>query len=152
MKKEFHKQITGLAVECALNSKGFNEALSADRIDLEKGSSIEDDVSLLRLSTLHRLLNWHFYGRRLGLFPNTPLKRTSLPRLMHLITQLRDSEVGKPAEGETRAVIIGRILHQIQDMSCPPHVIPVYHVSKDLYEAHRKLRIGCSHGNSGLIP
>ena len=35
-------------------------------------------------------------------------------------------------------ILVGRILHHVQDMSTPSHVVPVYHglVVKDRFETH----------------
>jgi len=110
---------------------------------------------------LVRLGNWHFFRppdaaeepRRLITWRDpdlNPAHRTqrlladlmvllraqthSRKRLLELTARCANSS--KPA---ARAMLTGRILHHIQDMSCPPHAMAVYHAGADCFEAQLPL-------------
>lgn len=69
-----------------------------------------------------RIAHWHFY-RSNEEFPQL--------YLVHQTSELRVSELEKQLErAESNlhyATLLGRILHHLQDMCCPPHAVPIYH-------------------------
>ena len=69
-----------------------------------------------------RFAHWHFY-RSNNDFPELHLVRqTSDLRLEQLEKQLQH-----PESNRHYALTLGRILHHLQDMCCPPHAVPIYH-------------------------
>lgn len=89
----------------------------------------EDDKNL------ERLTNWHFYNNkgkieRYYLFFYGANDKT----FQKLVEQLN----GLLASPQPRKIelykIAGRLAHHIQDMSTPPHVMPIYHVADDRFE------------------
>lgn len=108
-------------------------------------SGSEDDPEL------QRGLNWHFYnnGGRIRNNPLIPGTRTSENRVKNLAKDLGKAieEYNGGKNKDKLAIIInlsGRLLHHIQDMSTPSHVVPVYHglVIKDNYERFGKVFAG----------
>ena len=102
---------------------------------LKEGSRSEDQISP------QRIWNWHFYGEEEDNYRSWfGANKTSLKRVKSLVARLADTSQtlsNHPQDTDLvmkKAVLVGRLLHHIQDMSCPPHVVPVYHVSKDRYE------------------
>jgi len=98
-------------------SASLGEALAA-------GADAEDS-SLL---TLHqRTTNWHFYNRNQTLkpfwFANRSLDVIFAKRVEALDALLANPDAD-PVEVYEQA---GRVLHYIQDMSVPGHVVPAYH-------------------------
>lgn len=125
-----HKQITQAAV------KAFNDCLASDP-SLPAGYAISDaglvkdvvkanrneDGTLLTYPV--RLGNWHFYNTN-----NVP--NTGWPK--HFLDVIFDKKVAslKEAVEEQQSVAklyrkAGKVMHYIQDVSSPPHVVPVYH-------------------------
>ncbi|MHC8334146.1 phospholipase C/P1 nuclease family protein [Pseudomonas sp. LB3P25] len=91
---------------------------------LAEGTDAEDS-SLL---TLHqRITNWHFYNRNKMLepfwFANRSLDVIFTKRIEALDELLVKTDAD-PVEVYEQA---GRVLHYIQDMSVPGHVVPAYH-------------------------
>jgi hypothetical protein len=95
------------------------------------GAKKEDDPGLTRA------LNWHFYnnGKKIGHYwkyvlycdgSNERIFQARLDKLESLITQKKYS-----VEIYT---VAGRIAHYIQDVSSPPHVAPIFHVSDDKFD------------------
>lgn len=98
-----------------------------------KGSVREDDP------TLERALNWHFYNRdgKIGTYrkffltcegSNGRIFQKRLDTLDYLIDAKRPLD-------EIYAVA-GRAVHHIQDMSSPPHAMPIYHTIFDKFDKY----------------
>ncbi|MGL4204640.1 MAG: hypothetical protein ACRCRW_00695 [Aeromonadaceae bacterium] len=69
-----------------------------------------------------RIAHWHFYRSNED-FPELHLiHQTSELRIRQLEKQLERAE-----SSLHYASILGRILHHLQDMCCPPHAVPIYH-------------------------
>ncbi len=90
-----------------------------------------EDSSLVTLG--QRIANWHFYNRdgklRDGWFAN---------RSLDVIFAKRNDELeallaAKKRNPEKIYKQAGRVLHYIQDMSVPAHVVPVYHAKLPLW-------------------
>ena len=117
---------------------------------LEKASADEDSANPLT-EGFHRISNWHFYnnGNSIKDSSGVPGRRTSEKRINKLIKAL-DKRIEGFSENPTdvNAEILlqkaGRVLHHIQDMSTPTHVVPVYHGPdlKDEYETYGKQYAG----------
>jgi hypothetical protein len=91
---------------------------------LAKGTDAEDSSML----TLHqRTTNWHFYNRNHALepfwFANRNLDVIFAKRVEALNTLLANPDADTVKVYEQA----GRVLHYIQDMSVPGHVVPAYH-------------------------
>lgn len=97
---------------------------------VQKGS---EDADISPLYT--RVTNWHFYNRNLDQdVIHQPVWSFMEPLTVHLssdrILQKRYNQLKE--EGTKRSLrdccnLTGRILHHIQDMSSPSHVVPVFH-------------------------
>lgn len=138
MKACSHKRITEYAVKeyigaGRLLSEYFEKGKFRDAV--LSGSHDEDNI------TPSRALNWHFYpanktlaNAKKDMFKFITLRPTSEwfvgKRQSKLIRQLKEGI--SPSAFRT----FGRILHHIQDMSTPSHVVPVYHdhKTKDPFE------------------
>jgi hypothetical protein len=126
--KEQHDPISrqALSIYQACTGRVIPEALS--KVFIEKVVA-EDDASI------ERLTNWHFYnnGNRIGryyLFFYGANDKTFQKLLIKLDRLLALRE---PSPEEIYKVA-GRIAHHIQDMSTPPHVVPIYHYKGDKFE------------------
>lgn len=91
-------------------------------------SGKEDDISL------QRLMNWHFYdpGSRLGR-AWWGARKSNTKRFEYLAEKLTNS-AGKDLPDIYG--LAGRLAHHIQDMSSPPHTVPVYHTTKDPFDKY----------------
>ena len=117
MKPCTHKALTAHAL--TLLSKKLSPSFREFTQEIINGSGAEDNWW-----ELSRSLNWHFYRS------NVRMKRKY--HIFHvsseLILEKRVAvflDAGKPLS--MRLFYLGRILHHIQDMSTPSHVIPIYH-------------------------
>jgi len=96
----------------------------------------EDNISLERLG------NWHFYnnGKRIGryyfLFYGANDKT-----FQKLLTRLESLLASRGARPEEIYKVAGHIAHHIQDMNCPAHVMPIYHVSEDKFDNYKPISI-----------
>ncbi|MDK9709306.1 MAG: hypothetical protein OEL83_19895 [Desulforhopalus sp.] len=135
MKPESHKNITNLAIGIYTKfASGGKLALALQDERLLKatweGSMDEDNISP------SRGLNWHFFPSNTTIangeislvpifFPNFKLRPTSL----FWITKRQGDFLELIQDGASKHLFstFGRILHHIQDMSTPSHVVPVYH-------------------------
>jgi len=100
------------------------------------GAKKEDDPGLTRA------LNWHFYnnGKKIGhywkygLYCDGSCERIFQARLDKLESLLAQKKY--PVE---IYMVAGRIAHYIQDMGCPPHVAPIYHVGNDKFDNYESI-------------
>lgn len=129
--EEQHGPISRQAVSVYQSCTGRAIPEELSKVFIEKAVH-EDDVSLERLG------NWHFYnnGNNLGRYyflfygANDKIFQKLLKKLDSLLAS------NKPNPVEIYKVA-GRIAHHIQDMSAPPHVVPVYHYKDDSFENYR---------------
>lgn len=121
MKPTTHIAITSKALEYLHPTVSFDDK---ERSAILLGAEIEDN------KTLERGLNWHFYpanstisARRCFLKPTSQhiLKKREKKLLEYLVEE----------KLEKIFITLGRIVHHIQDMSTPTHVVPVYHSGGD---------------------
>lgn len=143
MKAKDHVRITNAAVN--LYNSGIDSDVSKllnKNCDLlVKGSEEADSKPIMVRAT-----NWHFYNRNLS--EDTiehAIWEFQEPTVFHLSSDyiLRKREEELDAEIEKQSLgdicnLVGRILHHVQDMSTPSHVIPVYHgiLIKDSFEKY----------------
>lgn len=125
-----HSVYTLQAVQAYRDCQGAELPIDAGRA-LAAGTEAED-TSLLTLR--ERATNWHFYNRdeklRPGWFGSRNLDDIFIKRTQSL-EDLLASQKPDTADVYERA---GRILHYIQDMSVPAHVVPVFHVKLPLLD------------------
>lgn len=132
MNKPNHTDSSELAFSLFLETRGVAKPLGEMRAYLGMSSASEDDVSFS--SKLQRPFNWHFYNNRksIGNSDWIPGHRTSEKRFASLLEKL-EKYIGKCAKNPDRHNVedlveaTGRIMHHIQDMSTPSHVVPIYH-------------------------
>lgn len=134
MKAADHRRLTRKAIELFHIFTGSE--LSAYLVQnsglVEQGA---EDADYHPFAT--RITHWHFYPENNALRPKTfylggivplPVTPTSQHILEFRVKELRQEfEKDHPFRVEE---LIGRILHHIQDMSTPAHVVPVYHGPK----------------------
>lgn len=125
MKAETHKLITEIALNAFIQAKGEGHAdvfgNENHRQCIIEGTDWEDALSF------DRLVNWHFYPANDLL--RIPLWGFVLANSSHIVEE-RQQELLKeiqPGLSERLFTRFGRLLHHIQDMSTPTHVVPVYH-------------------------
>lgn len=134
MKPETHSQITKAAVAAFVirRDTGLAEVLDNEvyRQCIQDGSVWEDAFGY------DRLTNWHFY-------PANDLLRQPLWGFINLtshelVARRQKALIAEIDHGRSEKLftLFGRLLHHIQDMSTPSHVIPVYHAPglADTYE------------------
>lgn len=108
---------------------------------IQKGS---EDADISPIYT--RVTNWHFYNKNLDRdVLHEPIWSFMEPLTFHLssdhILKKRceelDQEIAKKSVKDA-CNLTGRILHHIQDMSTPSHVVPVYHgfTIRDSFETY----------------
>jgi len=135
MEKPAHPEISKRAIELFEELYPSQSERTRERASLfTDGSGREDEIDF----SLQRLFNWHFYdpGSRLG-GAWWGIRRSNRKRFETLSGKLIES--AKTRLPETY-VLAGRLAHHIQDMSSPPHVVPVYHM-KDCFDAYATKRI-----------
>lgn len=132
MNKPNHSDISQAALTLYLRHEKVEKTFDKLRDYLGVSSASEDDVTFS--SQFQRPFNWHFYNNN-GLISDNilvPGQRTSEKRFATLLEKL-DNYVAKYSAKPDRHHIedlvetTGRIMHHIQDMSTPSHVVPVYH-------------------------
>lgn len=125
---ERHPEFTRQAVELYRKCKGVS--LSKESAEALAEGTENEDASILTLG--QRVANWHFYNRdgklRDSWFANRSLDVIFAKRNDELEVLLA-AEPRDPVKIYERA---GRVLHYIQDMSVPAHVVPIYHVTLPL--------------------
>lgn len=130
MEKLAHVKISKRAIELyeELNPSK-SEQIKEWAAPFTDGSGKEDEIDI----SFQRLLNWHFYdpGSRLG-DAWWGIRRSNRKRVEALAGKLTESAGSCLPE---TYVLAGRLAHHIQDMSSPPHVVPVYHM-KDRFDGY----------------
>lgn len=122
MKSKTHQTVTRLSFEYCKNE--LDTLLYENRKLVIEGVKDEDNFWEFK-----RLLHWHFYRAENSPIPQKIkfiFKPTSEQILAHRIKRLKSYSPNK----SKYYIELGRILHHIQDMSTPSHVIPIYHDPK----------------------
>lgn len=141
MNKPNHSDISKAALSLYLQYQKVDKSFDKLCEYLGVSSASEDDVTFS--SKFQRPFNWHFYNNNGHITDNilVPGQRTSEKRFGTLLEKL-DKYVEKCSQKPDRHHVedlvetTGRIMHHIQDMSTPSHVVPVYHGPgvKDCFE------------------
>jgi spore cortex formation protein SpoVR/YcgB (stage V sporulation) len=143
MNKPNHTDSSKLAFSLFLEMNEVAKPLEEIRTFLGISSASEDDVSFS--SKLQRPFNWHFYNNKNSIAKNDliPGQRTSEKRFASLLEKLKkyiEKCTHTPDRHNVEDLVeaTGRIMHHIQDMSTPSHVVPVYHGPglSDHYESY----------------
>lgn len=131
---DLHRDYTRQAVEawssCASLLPEAGKALAA-------GTDAEDTSAL---TAWQRLTHWHFYNRDGKLQPFWFIER-NIDRIFAIrvdeLEQLLKQERPDSLEVYEQT---GRVLHYIQDMSVPAHVVPIFHVAgaADAFDSFRR--------------
>jgi len=96
-----------------------------------QGATDEDEWGLIRP------LNWHFYnnGHRIGHYWKFIFYcNGSNEKIYHQRVQTLDGLLASKAPAIKIYAAAGRVAHHIQDMSVPPHVMPIYHLGDDNFD------------------
>jgi hypothetical protein len=127
-----HVALTRKAIE--LFSR-YSSSASADKFEQYAKQVIKGSRTADFLPVRIRLTHWHFFReneklkpKRIQFFPFPPcctIYPTSEHILRRRIEQLR-REIARKNEAKTFS-LTGRILHHVQDMTTPAHVVPVFH-------------------------
>jgi len=148
MKPDDHRKITHKSIQIYHKhaQTSFSSQLVNNTNKIERGAKWEDTTP-----PYTRITNWHFYKQNKKLQPTTvyflkiiplPVIPTSERRICNLTCKLKSSSP------KLQAKTIGRILHHIQDMSTPAHVVPIYHGPK-LHDSFEDYSI--KHSDSELL-
>lgn len=140
MHKSDHRHITRFAIDefAKMCTPQFRAFLEEHGNHLVKGSGVEDN-SLSR----QRLKNWHFYKPEKSenfkpfkfCFLGT-IEPSSRPRYEELIRKFQQQH--PPSSPSRFFNTAGRILHHIQDMSTPSHVLPIFHSPVSFWKEYPK--------------
>jgi hypothetical protein len=103
---------------------------------LATGTQAEDDTELFS-----RITNWHFYGRGSiadRWWPHITLHNVYGQRVAKLqeLMAFKPDPADRDRHFEELYTQAGRVLHYVEDMSVPAHVIPIYHIS-DAFDSFR---------------
>jgi len=139
-----------LASPCYAFEKSRHELFSNDAIDLYKAckgrvlpqelsdafvvGSVEEDTW-----GWTRARNWHYYNRenKIGRYWKVILCNGSNDHIFHVrLARLNNLLLTKAPERDIYDVA-GRLAHHIQDMSSPPHVMPINHLVCDKMDHYR---------------
>lgn len=117
MKACVHKTLTAIAIKRCGDK--LSEAMQYFDNEILRGVVDEDAI------TSERMLNWHFYrsNEKIASKCYIVCKPTSEDIFAKRIKEMKKYK----KDDKRRYNNLGRILHHIQDMSTPSHVIPVFH-------------------------
>ena len=132
MKPTTHKTVTRLAIELCLDRLSLEMQEMINQDSVVQGSADEDTKNLIQRAT-----NWHFYRAIDSPIPKI-YKRFGIkckPTSKDILEQ-RIAEMLAEKDKKRFYNRLGRVLHHIQDMSTPSHVLPIYHgpIKKDYFE------------------
>lgn len=113
--KVSHRLITLQAAEIYCGCVGYKDCPPAPRF--AQGAFDEDDTDLG-----DRAFNWHFYAAGQRPAKGEPLFETTLGKIF-----ARRVDQYKASSLSDRWYRAGRVVHYIQDMAAPAHVVPVFH-------------------------
>ena len=143
MEPKTHMEITKIAIEayCDHHDSQLADTLGKRRYQsaLVGGTKDEDKVSFSRAT------NWHFYPANSAIRDQKKsvlgfLKITIDPTSRSIVSQRQENMIRAIEGGASEFFFsqFGRVLHHIQDMSTPSHVLPIYHgpMAKDSYESY----------------
>lgn len=117
MKASVHETLTTIAIDHCGDT--LSNAMQTFSKEILRGVVAEDNA------TPERAFNWHFYrsNEKIPLKCCFFCKTTSKDIFYKRIKKMDEYE----KDDKRRYKNLGRILHHIQDMSTPSHVIPIYH-------------------------
>lgn len=117
MKACVHKTLTEIALQCCKDK--LPKTIYKFSNEILRGVEEEDDPSL------QRKRNWHFYrsNKRIKTREYLFFKPTSEDIFSKRIKDMKKHK----KDDKRRYNNLGRIIHHIQDMSTPSHVIPIFH-------------------------
>jgi hypothetical protein len=128
MKPVDHERLTRIAVDLFdfYSPHGLKSDSVLFRQKIVDGAVAEDNPSP------DRLRNWHFFRENnhitdISAGPLVIMRRTSEKILDKRVKELETALKKQGANSEAPFLILGRVLHHIQDMSAPAHATPVYH-------------------------
>ncbi len=125
MKPESHRAVTSFALDL-FQARCGDSPLSAQLKNGAIRNAVLDGTELEDAKTFERGWNWHFYEANETLAK----KRWTMRRTSRNIMKKRQEQLFSALKhNETSQLfgIFGRVLHHIQDMNTPSHVVPVYH-------------------------
>jgi hypothetical protein len=133
MKTEAHRLVTDLAIQYCKDI--LCDDIKQNASYIIDGISDEDETQLYT-----RITNWHFYRATNSQIPKKYRRwygncRTTSEYIFSLrLLNMKYSEDGSKEYYNN----LGRVLHHIQDMSTPSHVVPIYHgiFTKDYFEKY----------------
>ncbi len=115
-----HETIAARAVEtfraCESGDRRVVAIADAGWLAIAAASRAEDGASWTRL------VNWHFVNRSIDSAPYWRIAEMSLVPLFRSV-----AEELAAAAGNDRFELIGRVLHYVEDVTVPAHVVPAYH-------------------------
>ncbi|WP_093423869.1 MULTISPECIES: hypothetical protein [unclassified Pseudomonas] len=125
---DVHPAFTRAAVEVYQACPGVTvSAEAAEAAEALIAGTQAEDASLATVG--QRISNWHFYNRNASLKPMWFASRNLDHIFATRVRQLNERVAQGPAASTAQVYQqAGRVLHYIQDMSVPAHVVPVFHV------------------------
>lgn len=123
-KAKGHRTLTEAAVSLY---QRCHEGLGLDPLAVQVGRRLASGSKSEDRPTPTRWRHWHFYDRR---HPDGEVlgRRGSSKRLHHFHTRFASLEASVRPHDEGKAgKDLGRLLHYIQDVTLPAHVVPVLH-------------------------
>jgi len=118
MKPINHKRITEISLNFCKDK--INAKILEYKNEIIQGSADEDETQLLS-----RALNWHFYRQENSPTPKK-VKFIFYPTSENIF-QKRIKQFQSEKDLKKKYNILGRIIHHIQDMTTPAHILPIYH-------------------------
>ncbi len=147
MKATDHMDITNCAVDLYWM---FSPTELADKFK-SNVNEIGEGAKLAQNGTLKRTRTLHFFNRNnrikpkeirlFGTFPLYTIYPTAEHILGSYVQELKEELSGKISKNAY--LLMGKILHLVQDMSSPAHVVPIYHSLKrsDSFESRLSSRM-----------
>ncbi len=129
MHKNDHKKITDFTINNfkSIFSKKFQQVLTKknNKKDyfISYAAVIEDE------GFFKRIKNWHFYKSENSKYlnPFCSLLGKEYPSSRKIMMEYIDKLATSKDNINDTLILAGRIIHHIQDMSTPAHVVPIYH-------------------------
>ena len=145
MKPAVHKRLTEVAI--ALCGERLSSEMRSFASEIAKGSVYEDNVSL------ERLFNWHFYRSADSTIPRR-FYGFMRPTSEHILLKHIQKMLRHGKKERERYEQLGRVLHHIQDMSTPSHVLAIYHdpATIDQFEAFVEVHLDTIAGDGTIVP
>lgn len=128
--KDVHREVSEKAVKLYKQLYPQNTILTSELAQRFIDGSVDEDA-VLTLG-FQRLFNWHFYDPYKSLGRAWwGAYRSNTHRFDYLSEKFFEL---KSDDIQERYELAGRLAHHFQDMSSPPHTVPVYHTTKDQFD------------------